>query len=103
LREGKVWIISEGRFQKEGGKSKEVELWDDLGKLVKTFKYISECGKFLSISPTSVSKLIKKAAFLLCKKKFFEGVKPKNIYFINKIIFFKRYFRRVGIPKNHFY
>ena len=63
LRENRVWIISEGRLQSEGGKSKALELLDDLGNLVKTFKSISECGKYLSISPTSVSRLIKKADF----------------------------------------
>lgn len=63
LREGRVWIISEARFQSEGGKSKALELWDDLGNLVNTFKSISECGRYLSISPTSVTRLIKKADF----------------------------------------
>lgn len=63
LREGKVWIISEARFQSEGGKPKALELLDDLGNLVKTFKSISECGIYLSISPTSVSRLIKKGDF----------------------------------------
>lgn len=63
LRGGRLWIISEARFQSEGGKSKALELLDDLGNLVKTFKSISECGKYLSISPTSVSRLIKKAEF----------------------------------------
>jgi intein-encoded DNA endonuclease-like protein len=61
LRKGRVWIISEARFQSEGGKSKALELRDDLGNLVNTFKSISECGKYLSISPTSVSRLIKRA------------------------------------------
>lgn len=63
LREGRVWIIYEARFQSEGGKPKALELWDDLGILVNTFKSISECGRYLSMYPTSVSRLIKKAEF----------------------------------------
>lgn len=63
MREGRVWILSDARFQSEGGKSKALELWVDLGNLVNTFKSISECGRYLSISPTSVSRLIKKADF----------------------------------------
>jgi hypothetical protein len=63
LREGRVWIISEARFQSEGGKSKALELRDDQGNLVNAFKSISECGRYLSISPTSVSRLIKRAEF----------------------------------------
>jgi len=65
LRDGRVWIISEDRFQSEGGKSKALELWDDQGNLFNTFKSIAECGRYLSISPTSVSKLIKKKSGLL--------------------------------------
>lgn len=59
LREGRMWIVSDNRFQSEGGKSKALELRDDQGNLVKIFKSIAECGRYLSVSPTTVNKLIK--------------------------------------------
>jgi len=63
IREGRIWIISENRFQSEGGKSKSLELWDDKGNLVKSFKSIAECGRYLSKSPTTISRFIKKGDF----------------------------------------
>lgn len=63
LRDGRMWIVSEERFQSEGGKSKALELRDDQGNLVKAFVSIAECGRYLSISPTTVNKFIKKGDF----------------------------------------
>ena len=63
LRDGRVWIVSENRFRNEGGKSKALELWDDQGNVIKAFKSIAECGRYLSVSPITVYRLIKKGDF----------------------------------------
>ena len=69
MREGRIWIKYENRFKSEGGISKTLELRDDHDNILNTFKSIAECARFLNISPTWVSALVKKADYFTFPKK----------------------------------
>lgn len=62
LRDGKRWIVSEGRFapDKDIWKGKAVALLTTEGTVIKTFKTVTACASFLGVNQATVSKIMKK-------------------------------------------
>lgn len=57
-RNGRIWIISQNKFLIEGIR-KEVQLIDDQGNILKTFKSLTDCAKFLGVAKSTVSDRLK--------------------------------------------
>nr|YP_009663708.1 hypothetical protein [Dactylella tenuis]QCW06846.1 hypothetical protein [Dactylella tenuis] len=70
--DGRVWIISENKYQAKksgaGGKKKCVQLISLDGSVFKTFNSLTDCGKFLGVSRKTVSNKMEKSQSVL-----FEG------------------------------
>ena len=68
--DGKVWNIHKNKFTNiEGGKRKAVALLSLDGTIIETFKSKTDCGNFLGISITAVSKRLVKGKPFLYKDK----------------------------------
>jgi len=54
----RIWIISQNKFLIEGIR-KEVQIIDDQGNILKTFKSLTDCAKLLGVAKSTVSDRLK--------------------------------------------
>ena len=72
LRNGRKWIISLKKYYNSSRKELSVVIVDENGKNLHTFDSLADCGKFLNVHPSTVSKrIIKSIPFLLENKQVF--------------------------------